>query len=137
VVSWNASVESISRNRNINHVRYVWFKMYWIFKIPLSKEILLIIFRQKLLMIQNLPADWWRHLSLSASGAISSVFLTWQCFLKLTFPTPPRGPGNSVRLAAPEVGLIKSLLVTSYSKNKREWNTLGTSPKILSRNFWK
>jgi hypothetical protein len=23
VVSWNASVESISRNRNINHVRYV------------------------------------------------------------------------------------------------------------------
>ncbi|KAI5131768.1 Hairy/Enhancer-Of-Split Related With Yrpw Motif-Like Protein [Manis pentadactyla] len=50
--------------------------------------------------------------------------------LQVTFPTPPRGPGNSVRLATPEVGLIKSLFANSYSRNKRKWKALGIYPEI-------
>ena len=38
--------------------------------------------------------------------------------LAVTFPTPPRGPGNSVRLAAPEVGLIRSFSASLYARNE-------------------
>lgn len=130
MVSWEPSEKNC-----INEQEYQVCQITFIWNVLEIKSIfqkkLYFFLLQKLLMAQNLPAERWRHLSLSACRVVSSDFLTWQCSFELTFPKPPRGPGNSVRLAAPEVGLIKSLLANYYSRNKRKWKTLGTCPKVL------
>ena len=68
------------------------------------------------------PICMWSH---------EQSFPNLAVLLAVTFPTPPRGPGNSVRLATPEVGLIRSFSASSYSRNKRKWRTLGINPEML------
>lgn len=68
------------------------------------------------------PICMWSH---------KQSFPSLAALLQVTFPTPPREPGNSVRQAAPEVGLIKSLLANSCSRNKKKGKTLDINPNTL------
>lgn len=59
--------------------------LIWKFKIPISKETLSVFVFTESSHGTDMPAARWRHLSLSACGAISSHFLTWQHSFKWHF----------------------------------------------------
>ena len=55
----------------------------------------------------------------------------------VTFPTPPRGPGNSVRLAAPEVCLIRPLSASPYARNEGNGGPWAVIPRCCREFFWR